>query len=185
MEVGEFVKEQILLSVAESSSPISGGAFKKSLSAAYKKQKEADGLPGVANLELTGEMLDSLDYKTTKDGIEIGVFGRAALRADGHNNFSGESELPGRQFLPKEGESFKPSIQKEIDRIIRDKLTENLSISRRDFATVRNGIELWQVLREFFPGYRKSQIVETVLRNRQFVGLLDEFNLLRFLDGEE
>ena len=183
-DVGEYLKEQILKAVAESTSPISGGAFKKSLSPAFKKKKESEGLPGVANLEYSGQMLDSLDYKVTSKGIELGVFGEPARRADGHNNFSGESKLPKRQFLPEEGQAFKGSIQQEIDKIIRDKLADNITATRRDFATIRNKQELFETLKEMFPDFNRAQIVDTVTRSPKIAGLLNEFNLLRFLADE-
>lgn len=180
-EVGNFLREQILLSVADSATPISGGAFKSSLSKKYRAAKEADNLPGIANLELTGEMLDSLDFRSTNAGIELGVFGRAALRADGHNNFTGESRLPLRQFLPKVGQNFKRSIASEVDKIIRDKKAEGLNVSRRTFATVQDREQLWDLLRELLPGMSRVKIVETVTRSQEIFGLLNEFNLTRFL----
>lgn len=184
-EVGEYLKEQILKAVAESTSPISGGAFKKSLSPEFKKLKQAEGLPGVANLEFSGKMLDSLDYKVTSKGIELGVFGEPAKRADGHNNFSGESKLPKRQFLPEEGQNFKSTISKEIDKIIRDKLADEKEVSRSTFATIRNKQELWKTLKEMFPDFTRAQIVDTVARSPKIASLMDEFNLLRFLRGED
>lgn len=182
-EVGNYLKEQILLSVAESSSPISGGEFKSTLSPKYKKEKMSQGLPGKANLELSGIMLDSLDFKPTSKGLEIGVFGEAALRADGHNNFTGESKLPARQFLPKEGETFKQDVKREVDKIIRDKLAEQVDYRRSTFATIRTKEELFQTLRELLPNFNRVQIVEAVLRNEDLFELLDEFNLIRFLRG--
>jgi phage gpG-like protein len=182
-QVGEYLKEQILLSVADSSSPISGGEFKKTLSPKYKKEKEKAGLPGKANLEFSGDMLDSLTFKPTSKGLEIGVFGEEALRADGHNNFTGKSKLPTRQFLPKEGENFKQDIKREVDRILRDKLAEQVDYRRSTFATIRTKEELFQTLRELLPGFTRVQIVEAVLRNEELFELLDEFNLVRFLRG--
>lgn len=184
-EVGEFLKEQILRSVAESTSPVSGGSFKKQLSKDYKKLKESENLPGIANLEYSGQMLDSLDYKVTSKGIELGVFGEPAKRADGHNNFSGESKLPRRQFLPEEGQKFKSTIQQEIDKIIRDKLADNVDATRRDFATIRDRAQLYSKLKELFPDFTRAQIVDTVTRSPKIAGLLNEFNLLRFLNGED
>lgn len=184
-EVGEFLKEQILKAVAESTSPVSGGSFKKQLSKDYKKLKESENLPGIANLEYSGQMLDSLSYKVTSKGIELGVFGEPAKRADGHNNFSGESKLPKRQFLPEEGQKFKSTIQQEIDKIIRDKLADNVQATRRDFATIRSKAELFETLKEMFPDFSRAQIVDTVTRSASLSSLLNEFNLLRFLRGED
>jgi hypothetical protein len=42
-------------------------------------------------------------------------------KADGHNNHSGESELPIRRFIPKaeDGETYKREILSEINAILR------------------------------------------------------------------
>lgn len=182
-EVSEFVKEQVLQSIAESKSPISGGKFKSKLTTAYAAKKMKDGAAPVANLELTGEMLDSLDTKITNKGFDIGVYGSAAPRADGHNNFSGDSKLPPRQFLPKAGEKFKSDIQAEIDKIIKDKVMEQVEVGRRTFATIRTADELFAVLDELYPDLSRRDIKEGITRNLELSDLLDEFNLLRFLDG--
>jgi hypothetical protein len=184
-EVGEFLKEQVVLSINALESPISGGKFKKTLSPEYKKEKVKQGGSPVPNLQLSGEMLDSLDYRVTSKGIELGVFGPAALRADGHNNLSGESELPERKFLPDIGESFKSSIKGEVEKIIQDKIVEDIEVTRRDFATIRNKAELYESLERIYPDFDSYEITEAILRNPQLTKLLDEFNLLRFLNIED
>ena len=67
--VGEFLVEKILENVSQQKSPISGQGKFKGLSKEYKKIKLADGRGSEANLELTGAMLDALEYKTTKSGM--------------------------------------------------------------------------------------------------------------------
>ena len=181
-EVGEYLREQIVLSVNELSSPISGGKFKSKLSNEYAEQKRKMGGKPVANLQMTGEMIDQLDYKTTSSGIEIGVFGDSALKADGHNNLSGESTLPERRFLPDVGQSFKSKINSEIEKIIKDKLVDDVSVSRVDFATIKNKAELYERLSSLYPEFEESDFADLVLRNTRLTTLLDEFNLLRFLD---
>ncbi len=183
-DVGNYLKEQVLLSVSQSKSPISGGKFKPTLSPAYAKEKVQFGARAIANLELTGEMLDQLDFEVTKDGLEFGIFGDSAPRADGHNNFSGASKLPQRKFLPEAGEAFKAEIKREAERLINDKLIAETSFSRLDFAQVADKEELYDVLKELFPGYTRKELRLYVMRNPQLVSTLDEFNLLRFLDGE-
>lgn len=183
--MGEYLKEQILTRVASSQSPISGGGFKATLSKEYAKQKQAEVGNKKANLELSGGMLDSLGFKVTPNGIEIGVYGSAAERADGHNNFSNTSTLPERKFLPEEGERFKGDIEKEVKRIIEDKLVEQLEIGRRDFALIKNKKELMLKMRELFPDMSLTRATDAALRNRQFRELFDEFNLTRFFDDED
>lgn len=181
-EVGDYLKEQILLSIDRLSSPISGGKFKTKLSKQYANEKEKMGGRPVPNLQMTGEMLDQLDYKTTSNGIEIGVFGDSALKADGHNNLSGESKLPERQFLPDIGDKFKSDINAEIEKIIQDKLVDDVPVSRVDFATIKTKQGLYEKLSSLYPSFDESDFADLVLRNTRLMTLLDEFNLLRFLD---
>ena len=123
-DVGDFLVEQILLSVGKGKSPVSGESF-KSLSKDYKDKKIKLGASPIPNLELTGEMLNSLTYRTTSDGIEIGFFDDQAWKADGHLKFSGEKNgTPKRRFLPDVGQSFKKDIDKEINKIIQERLSE-------------------------------------------------------------
>lgn len=185
-EVGEFLKEQVLQYVASKQSPVSGGGWKQTLSRSYAKFKQAEIGNKDANLEFTGKTLDSLDHKPTREGIELGVFGSRAEIAEGHNNLSGSSDLPERRFLPDVGQNFKRDIVREVDRIIRDKVAEQVEVSRRDVATIRNKEELDAFLKEVLPALTKAQRNSAVLRSDDLRALLDEFNLLRFLkDGQE
>ena len=118
-EIGQYLVEAILSDVGEAKSPVTGRAFPK-LSAAYKKIKAHESSADIANLELTGEMLDSLTYKVVGSRVQIGIWGDQAPKADGHNNFSGDSKLPRRAFIPDKdrGESFRPDIRDEVQTII-------------------------------------------------------------------
>ena len=116
-EVGNFVVEEILRSVSSASSPVSGGRYKKTLSQEYADAEK--GGNRTANLELEGDMLDSLEFKNTRAGVEVGIFKASEVpKADGHNNFSGQSKLPTRQFIPKENEKFKRNIESGIKNIV-------------------------------------------------------------------
>jgi len=118
-DVGNFLIDTILESVAEQKTPVSGEKYKASLSREYKKRKQAEGGSSVADMELFGDMLDSLKFKNTSTGIEIGWFGKQANKADGHLHFSGrDSFAPRRRFIPGEGQKFKRDVESEIQRII-------------------------------------------------------------------
>jgi hypothetical protein len=65
-------------------------------------------------------MLDALTYRIRGNSIEFGIWGEEADKADGHNNFSGDSDLPRRPFIPKKDENFRPEIRDEIDAIIEE-----------------------------------------------------------------
>lgn len=116
-DISEFVEGEILRSVSQGRSPVKGRGFFKKLSNDYAdKEKGGDKNP---NLELEGDMLDALESRNVKDGIEVGIFRRSQVpKADGHNNFSGLSRLPERRFIPKEDEEFKRNINSGIKRII-------------------------------------------------------------------
>lgn len=119
-EIANFVKEQVLSYVGEGKSPVSNGHWKRSLSPEYKKRKASESSSLFANMELTGEMLDSLDVVSksgNKLSLEITGHDQVA-KADGHNNFSGKSHLPERDFIPKDGETLKRPILDGIKEII-------------------------------------------------------------------
>jgi hypothetical protein len=116
-DVGEFVVNEILRFVETGNSPVEGRGKFKSLNPEYAENEK--GGNRTPNLELQGDMLDSLTHQNRSgDSIEIGIWGKEAPKADGHNNFSGESRLPVRRFIPDEDEAFKANIQAGIRDII-------------------------------------------------------------------
>ena len=118
-EVGNYLIEAILTEVGRGESPVKGGSWKRQLSPTYKKVKSKYSNKLIANMELHGDMLDSLEFKPTKSGVEVGIFDKSQVpKADGHNNFSGKSKLPERRFIPKGDQKFKSDIINEIASII-------------------------------------------------------------------
>jgi len=116
-EVGEFVVGEILRYVSSGNSPVSGRGKFQRLQSGYA-DKEKGGLR-TANLELDGDMLDALQARNTVDGIKVGIFKSSQVpKADGHNDFSGESKLPTRRFIPDGGEGFKRSINSGVKQIL-------------------------------------------------------------------
>jgi len=116
-EVGNFIVEEILRSVSSAKSPVSGGKYKAVLNKDYAKNMK--GGNRTANLELEGDMLDALTFKDTDRGIEIGIFKKSEVpKADGHNNFTGKSKLPTRQFIPKSGQTFNRDIENGVASIV-------------------------------------------------------------------
>jgi len=122
-EVGNFVLEQILEDASDGRSSVNGRFWKK-LSSEYREFKQEDVGSGDPNMELTGDMLDALEFKPYRDGVEIGFFDKKeAQKADNHNKFSAKSQktkLPKRQAIPKKGEVFRPAIRNEIKQIIKE-----------------------------------------------------------------
>lgn len=172
--------EQILLSVGDQKSPLDGSKF-QALSKEYKKIKEADGAGTKPNLENSGAMLRALDYKLTQEGLKIGVFGKEAPVADGHNNLSGDSDLPERRFLPDTGESFKNSIDKGVQSIIAEAVADEMKVPLTDLKQVETKEELFSVLRETFGGLSMAEIKSAVLLNTDWYDALDELDLLEWL----
>ena len=116
-EVGEFIVNEILRSVSSGRSPVMGRGSFKALNAEYAEAEK--GGNRLANLELEGDMLDALEYRPTGVGVKVGIFESSQVpKADGHNNFSGDSKLPTRRFIPDSSESFNPRIENGINRIL-------------------------------------------------------------------
>ena len=121
-EAAEFINESILSRVGEATSPVAGrGKFKK-LTRDYAELKAEESGSPIANLELSGEMLDALKSTVKGNKIVTGITGSQAGKADGHNNFSGDSRLPERRFIPKaeDGETYKKDILAGIREILLD-----------------------------------------------------------------
>lgn len=178
-QIGELLVEQILSACADSTSPITGRAFKK-LSKDYAKLKMDEVGSTDPNLDLTGEMLGSLDYHVNGDEIEIGVFGSDAPKADGHNNFSGKSNLPERRFLPGEGEKFTGDVMSLIDDTIQSYKADNMSLSRDELSKIETKSELFAYLRTEFEGLTNAEITNLILQS-DLATDLDEFGLLDLL----
>ena len=131
-EIGQFLVDYIIDQVGSSKSPVEGGRFDAALTKKYKKIKSEISGSSKANLELFGDMLDSIDYKTNNGNIEVGIFNdeEQASKAYGHNSgYRGHPTIKynkyKREFIPKSNQSFKSSANKEIDRIINDYASED------------------------------------------------------------
>lgn len=179
VEVGELLVDQVLAYTSDGSSPVQGESYKRTLSKEYKAKKVAAGGQPFADLELSGDLKSSLGFKPTKDGLEIGFYGPAAPKADGHLNFSGKSELPQRRVLPGEDQNFRRDIVKEVQQIIADKTTS--LFNKGDFADVETSKDLYDVFREQFDSSSKSEIRLAVAGNPELLDLLSELDLLRLL----
>ena len=178
-EVGEFLVEQTLVNAAESASIVKGEKIPALSSKPYKLKKRDEVGNATANLELSGEMLDSVDYKPSVNSLTIGVYGDAALRADGHNNFSGKSSLPKRRIFPGEGQEYKSDVQKEIKRIISDYRSSNPIA--KDFEDIQTKTELYDTLKEITGLTSRSEIKLAVMRSRDLLDVLDDLDLADLL----
>lgn len=127
--IAEFIKEQVLLDVGEARSPITGQKFTTLQSKEYKAKKKREGLPPIPNMEENGDLLDALDTIVIDNKIRLTVSEDQQQKADNHNKFSAKSKktpVPERRFIPnaKEGDTFRPAITKEIQKMIDDFVAE-------------------------------------------------------------
>lgn len=187
-EVGSYLLEQTLLSIAETKSPITGEAWKSTLSPEYRKEKQKDGATPIANLENTGSMLQALDYEVTDEGIKIGIFGKEAGKADGHNNLSGDSSLPQRRFLPDEGQDYKRAIDSGVDAIIADIMAEVAVDKADEIKSELDGVttktDLFEILGGMLAISSRAQIVDAVLNNEELLSIIEELDLMDLLNAK-
>jgi len=118
-DVAEYIEEETLVNLAAGKSIVKGERFKK-LNKEYAKEfKNGNTTP---NLLLDGDMLDSFTVRPEKtDSVLMKIGARQRGKADGHCNFSKESKLPQRRFIPNpdENQKLKSNVDKEIKRIIK------------------------------------------------------------------
>jgi hypothetical protein len=122
-EVADFVKESILNNCASGKTSIDGGLWKKKLTPEYKKEKLKESGVGFANLELHGDLLDSLDTKVAGKKIIIEITDSAELgKAEGNLIGSyGRDPNPdnAREFMPhKRGDRLTPEIMRGVKEIL-------------------------------------------------------------------
>lgn len=186
-EIGDYLIEQIMASTAEQTSPVAGYGKFAALSKKYKAKKEESGRPGVPNLDYDGDMQSALDYELTDEGIEIGVYGKEAPKADGHNNFSGDSELPLRRFLPGLGESFRKDINAEVEAIITEKAmksaTDDLSEEMIDdmFDSVTSKADFYNALSELTGIDERYLLKSATLTNTTLMKKVREYDFEGYL----
>ena len=175
--VGELLIERTLSSMADSVSPVDGSSF-PALSKEYAKYKLEEVGTKDPNLDLTGSMINALDYKIVNNSIEYGIYGKEAGKADGHNNLSGRSNLPKRQFLPDAGEGLQ--FEDTINQVISDFIADNTEIKKEDLEAVGDSKDLYALLKSELGDYSKKELKSRVLRS-ELAFLLDDYGLLEFL----
>jgi len=117
--VGNYVVDQILSMVGDGTSPVTGEPFQTLTEKYADEQKGGNDNP---NLELEGDMLASLGFRNTSDGIAVGIMDPSQRpKADGHNHLTKESirsNNPERRFIAAGNQDFVPEIMTEISKII-------------------------------------------------------------------
>lgn len=116
-ELEDFVKVEILDFATSGQSPVAGHRKFKQLTKEYAKREK--GGRRLANLTLTGDMLDDLDTKIRGNRITVGIRGEEGDKAEGHNQLKdGHDFLPIRRFIPDTKEIFKKQIISGMQEII-------------------------------------------------------------------
>lgn len=126
-KVGAVVVAGSKEAISKGLSPVQGvGRF-----VAYKDPESYPGKLKPArpvNLSLTGEMVNSLNFRKEGDKILVGIFADEVgddvmKRVDTHNRGT-HPHVPRRQFIPEKGQSFIVSIQREVQRLYRERISE-------------------------------------------------------------
>lgn len=129
-EAAELIKVEMLSYIGEGKSPLSGGLWKRSLSKSYRERKGEESSSGFANMELSGDLLDSLTVEATRSGtLVISVPDDQADKAEGNLIGSyGREEDPGkaREFMPAPDlgidKPFKRPILQKLKQLLEDDL---------------------------------------------------------------
>lgn len=120
-DIAKMIAREVIEAAGDGRSPVAGGSWKRSLSKEYKKRKVAQGGNAYADMLLDGDMLLATDCVVKGTKLELRTKGsKEAAKADGHNNHSGKSSLPLREFIPKEGQTFKRDIIDGIRQIAKE-----------------------------------------------------------------
>lgn len=185
-EIGELLVEQILDSLASEETPVQGGKYKASLSPDYAKKKKSETGSSAANLDLTGELIRSIDYRIKGNSIQVGVFdSENAGKADGHNNFSGRSRMPDarRQFLPEQGQNFKKDIVDLIKETVENYKSDIAELDESKLEQISSKSGLLNYLKEELGIDSTKAVKRAVLSNNRLTKLLDQYDLLDLIDG--
>lgn len=125
-QIGDLLVNEIKRYTYDGKSPVSGEGNWKKLNKKYANDNhKGDRTP---RLRLDGDMMDSLGFEIKKNGnLIVGILEQdQQKKADGHNNFTGSSELPRRRFIPGPKQTFKKGIMSKVNEVIAsDKPNEN------------------------------------------------------------
>lgn len=118
-ELKEYVRDSVIDKMRDGMSPVSGQRRYKTLSKDYaEREKGGNRLP---NLRLDGDLYAGIEVVDGPKGrLRLTVDADQVNKADGHNNFTGRSKLPKRQFIPDEraNQKFKRDIEIGIKEIV-------------------------------------------------------------------
>lgn len=119
----EFIRTEMLDYIGEGKSPVAGTPAKwAGLSKAYKEFKSGESSSAIANLELTGELLDSISFDSNSREVTITVADSQAAKAEGHLTGIYGDHMTGppkpRKFMPLGDENFKRPILSKLKELL-------------------------------------------------------------------
>lgn len=124
-DAAEFAKEKVLSNTAAGRTSVDGGVWKKKLSKEYKGVKAEESSVTYANLELTGQMMDSFDASVSvrRRTITLEVDEDQEGKADGNLTGSygkGRADYSrAREFMPhRRGQKLTPEIIEGMRKIL-------------------------------------------------------------------
>ncbi len=122
-EAKDYIRDAMLGYIGKGKSPVDGGKWRKPLTKDYALIKGAESSAVFANLELTGELLDSLEFKVKGNQIIIEVPKDQEGKAEGHltgQYGSGKMKRKdyAREFMPVDGEKLNESIMRGVKKIL-------------------------------------------------------------------
>lgn len=122
-DAANFIKESILDNCASGKTSVAGGLWKKKLDPAYRKEKLKESGVGFANLELNGDMLDSLETYFSGTKIVVEISDAAELDKAEGNLLGSYGRAPdpsnAREFMPHaRGQKLTPEIMSGVKKIL-------------------------------------------------------------------
>ncbi len=117
----EYLKEAMLDYIGDGKSPVANGKWTRSLTKAYLARKGEESSAGFANLELSGDFLDSLSVEAEKNKIVIDVGEDQEGKAEGHiTGLYGENAKKPRprQFMPQKDGKFNRDILSNLKKLL-------------------------------------------------------------------
>lgn len=119
----EYIKEAMLDYIGDGKTPVANGKWTRSLTKAYLARKGEESSVDFANLELSGDLLDSLMIEADGNQIIIDVPEEEKGKAEGHlTGLYGENAKKPRprQFMPQPGEKFRKEILSNLKKLLSD-----------------------------------------------------------------
>ena len=127
-EVGDYLINETIRYMERGISPVAGEAPWEKLDKEYAKEEHAGNR--TPTLNATGRLREALQFRSNDDGIEIGIFHKSQQpKADGHNNFSGQSQLPRRRFVPSSRQNYRSEIMANVGRILNAYRATDIDVS--------------------------------------------------------